>query len=186
MEVEGETEFLNKLLGNFADADQQKHGEVLRSVESNHFILCRAIKRVTWVCAAALLLLWGNSFLAGLVPPQLYLFGERIAGVLLIGAGISYVVFALYRAWLRRRLAHYRQFCRSLIEAALEWRDDTSFRLQRFANDQTQCARCKGELLAVGSGGTQKRVQSLVEGSLEHRAHLQQAALQPGMGQSNS
>lgn len=98
MEVEGETEFLNKLLGSFASADQQKHGEALRSVETNHMILCRAIRRVTWVCGAALLLLWGNSFLAGLVPPQIYLFGERIAGVLLIGAGISYVVFTLYRA----------------------------------------------------------------------------------------
>lgn len=186
MEVEGETEFLNKLLDNFADADQQKHGEVLRNVEWNHMILCRAIRRMTWVCAGAMLLLWGNSFLAGLVPPQLYLFGERIAGVLLIGAGISYVVFSLYRAWLRRRLAYYRQYCRSVVEAALEWRDDTTLRLQRFANGEMRCAHCKGELLAVGSAETQQSVKSLVAGSLDHRENVRQGDSGSGMRQANS
>lgn len=172
MEVEGETEFLNKLLGSFASADQQKHGEALRKVETNHSILCRAIRRMSWVCAAALLLLWGNSFLAGLVPPQLYLFGERIAAVLLIGAGISYVVFALYRAWVRRRLAYYRQYCRSLVEGALEWRNETAMRLQRFTNGELHCAECKRALLELGAGESETRVKSLVEGPLEHRPNL--------------
>lgn len=174
MEIEGETEFLNKLLGSLASADQQRHGEALRDVETNHMILCRAIRRMSWVCAAGLLLLWGNSFLAGLVPPQIYLFGERIAGVLLIGAGISYAVFALYRLWLRRKRAYYRQYCRSVIEAALEWRDDTALRFQRFAQAEMHCTRCKGELLAVSPRDPEMSVKSLVEGSLEHRGNLRQ------------
>jgi hypothetical protein len=186
MEVEGETEFLNKLLGSFASADQQKHGEVLRSVETSHSILCRAIRRMSWVCAGALLLLWGNSFLAGLVPPQLYLFGERIAGVLLIGAGISYVVFALYRAWVRRQLAYYRQYCRSLVEGALEWRNDTAMRLQRFANEELHCAECKRVLLQVSAGESEQRVQSLAEGSLEHRAILRNEGSHDSLIRANS
>ena len=186
MEVEGETEFLNKLLGNFADADQQKHGEVLRSVESNHFILCRAIKRVTWVCAAALLLLWGNSFLAGLVPPQIFLFGERIAAVLLIGAGISYVVFALYRAWIRRQLAYYRQYCRSVVEAALEWRADAAARWQQIANGEVHCAHCQRALLTMGADEGGRKAKSLVEESLDHRAHLRQTDPYDGLRQANS
>jgi hypothetical protein len=184
MEVQGETEFLNKLLSSFADADQQKHGEKLKTVETNHDIVSRAIHRMAWLCATALVLLWGNSFLAGLVPPQLYLFGERVAMILLLGAAISYFSFVLYRLRIRRQLAHYRGYCRSVVAAALEWRSEAAVRLQRFAREELYCAKCKTTLIAAGA--TERGVNSLLTDVVESRANFRQAQFIERPVQSNS
>jgi hypothetical protein len=184
MEVQGETEFLNKLLSSFADADQQKHGERLKTVETNHDIVSRAIHRMAWLCAAALVLLWGNSFLAGLVPPQLYLFGERVAMILLLGAAISYFSFVLYRFRIRRQLAYYRRYCRSVVAAALEWRSEAAVRLQRFAHEELYCAKCKTALIAVGSA--ERASASLLADAMEQSVNFRQKPFVERPVQSNS
>ena len=184
MEVQGETEFLNKLLCSFASADQQKHAEKLKTVESNHDIVSRAINRMAWLCAGALVLLWGNSFLAGLVPPQLYLFGERLAMTLLLGAAISYFSFVLYRLRIRRQLAYYRRYCRSLVATALEWRSEAAVRLQRFAHEELYCARCKTAL--IGAGATERGSNSLLTDAIEERASFRRTQSVERPVQSNS
>jgi hypothetical protein len=184
MEVQGETEFLNGLLSSFAGPDQQKHGAKLKAVETNHDIVSRAIDRMVWLCAGALVLLWGNSFLAGLVPPPLYLFGERIAATLLLGAAISYCCFVLYRLRIRRQLAYYRRYCRSLVSAALEWRSETAVRLQRFAHQEICCARCKTEL--IGLNPTERSASTLLSNSVGMRADFRNPSFVERPTQSNS
>jgi hypothetical protein len=179
MEVQGETEFLDELLCRFASADQQKHAAVLRTVETNYGIVSRAIGRMAWTCATALVLLWGNSFLAGLVPPQLYLFGERVATTLFLGGAISYLSFMLYRVRIRRQLAYYRRRCRSLVTAALEWRAETAVRVQDFAANELYCAKCKTSLIEIGSAerGSASFLRDAVRGRPSFRPV--QRAVQP-------
>ena len=151
MEAQGETEFLTKLLCVYAAAEQQKHSRTLQLIEENIQTVTRAIRRMLWVMLGGVLLLWGNNVVAEWLPPALSTFGAKIAGCLLIGAGISFVAFTAYRALAERKLEQHRQQCRALLEAALDWRavSDAALGLQAYARTELQCSRCGMQL--VGS-----------------------------------
>lgn len=151
MEAQGETEFLNKLLCVYAAAEQQKHSHTLRQIEENISIVTRAIRRMLWLMLGGALLLWGNYIIAEWLPPALSTFGAKIAGCLLIGAGISFISFTAYRAFAQHKLELHRQHCRALLEAALDWRtvSHAALNLQNYAPTELQCSRCGTRLLAT-------------------------------------
>lgn len=152
MEAQGETEFLTKLLCMYADAEQEKHSRTMQMIEENIRTVTRAIRRMLWWMFGGTLLLWANNVISDLVPPELSIFGAKIAGCVLIGSGISLLAFTAYRIVALRRLENHRQQCRALLEAALDWQtvSDAALRLHGFTPRELQCSRC-GMALSISA-----------------------------------
>ena len=175
MEAQGETEFLTKLLCIYAATEQQKHSRTLQLIEENIRTLSRAIQRMLWFMCIGAALLWANSVVAEWIPPGLVVFGAKVAGCWLIASGISFLAFFCYRALVQRKLERYRQHCRELLEAAVEWQSvsDATVRLREFAPKELHCARCRRELtgpeiakqIGTGRGGMRRQI---VGGVLSH------------------
>lgn len=166
MEARGETEFLTKLLCIYAATEEQKHSRTLQRIEENIQTLSRAIRRMLWFMCIGAALLWANGVVAEWIPPGLALFGAKVAGCWLIASGISFLAFYSYRLFVQRRLEQYRQHCRALLEAAVEWRSvtDQAVRFNGYQSTQVHCARCRMELSApeaakqIGAGRIGARV----------------------------
>lgn len=148
MEACGETEFLTKLLCIYAATEEQKHSRTLQRIEENIQTLSRAIRRMLWFMCIGAALLWANGVVAEWIPPGLALFGAKVAGCWLIASGISFLAFYSYRLFVQRRLEQYRQHCRALLEAAVEWQSmsERTVQLREFPSTQLHCPRCRMEL----------------------------------------
>jgi uncharacterized membrane protein YcjF (UPF0283 family) len=128
----------------YADAEQEKHSHTMQMIEENIRTVTRAIRRMLWWMLGGTFVLWANNVISDLVPPDLSVFGAKIAGCILIGSGISLLAFTAYRILALRRLEHHRQQCRALLEAALGFRavSDAALRLQGYTHGELQCSRC--------------------------------------------
>ena len=160
IEVQGETEFLTRILTKHGAPEQQKYILALRSAETDDEILGRAVWRMVWIMLGVSLVYWAGSVVAFSLPAVILTLSGKILAVLFIASAASFLVFSLYRVRVRKHLHREIQKCRQMLESALALtlNFNSALLLMQQETDALHCSRCQRDLLGEGIPGFQDRL----------------------------
>ena len=163
IEIQGETDFLTRILTKHGAPEQQRTVLSLRLAEANDETVGRAVRRMVWLVGAVLLVYWAGSAVAFSIPSVVLSLTEKILSVVFIAAATSLLAFSMYRFRIRQHLRREIEKCREMIETALDLGVDfnAALLIQQQEAPLLYCSHCRRDLLGTARKAIDDRLPPL-------------------------